>query len=83
LEGLATRMKTAVLATLPDAAVTVPDTVNVPEPVTELGATLTVTESVAASAANGETSTMERVSEATRTVLRELTIDSATGRSYI
>jgi len=52
-DGFATRMKTAVPDTLPDAAVTAPDTVKVPEPTTEDGATDTVTESLAAAAFSG------------------------------
>jgi hypothetical protein len=52
-DGLNTLMKTAVLATLPEAAVTVPLTVNVPAPVTEIGVTLTVTKSEAADVLRG------------------------------
>ena len=40
---------------MPEAAVTDPETVNLPEPVTDSGETDTVTESVAAVAVNGAT----------------------------
>jgi hypothetical protein len=52
-DGLKMLRKTAVLAMFPDAAVTVPDTENVPAPETELGTTLMVTESEAATAFDG------------------------------
>jgi hypothetical protein len=62
-EGLVTWMNTALFATLPDPAVTFPDTVNVPAPVTELGETMTVTESDAATVVNGTSKSSERSSE--------------------
>ena len=46
-EGLAIRTKTAVPLTLPEAAVTLPETVIFPPVVTEEGEALTVTESTA------------------------------------
>jgi hypothetical protein len=51
--GFCTNTKTAVPFTLPEAAVTAPETVKLPEPVTVVGETATVTESEAAVAVDG------------------------------
>ena len=75
-DGFDTSMKAAVPATLPVAAVTVPETVNVPEPLTELGATLTVTESVWANTIIGDASTSVIAIEAIKTFLQRTLISS-------
>jgi len=74
LLGLATLMKTAVLVTLPDAAVTFPDTVNAPAAVTDVGVTETETESVAAEAANGRKHSNTRSRDTLIAILTELIV---------
>ncbi len=56
--------KTPVFETSPEPAVTAPETVNVPEPVTDCGATLTVTESAAAVAVSGAAVSSKRSAQA-------------------
>ncbi|MDV3277822.1 MAG: hypothetical protein LYZ69_05070 [Nitrososphaerales archaeon] len=81
--GLATLMNTAVLATLPDAAVTLPETVNMPAPVTVVGETATVTTSEAAVAASGVMKSNARSSDAQKTVLMALIIVTTRECRYI
>lgn len=81
LEGFATWMKTAVPATFPDAAVTLPETSNVPEPVTVATEILIVTESEAADAASGATMRNARSNDTLKAVLMApIVVTSQSGR---
>jgi hypothetical protein len=76
-------MKTAELATFPDAAVTVPETSYVPEPVTVVGETVTVTASEAATAASGATRRNARSRDAQTAALNVLIVSASPEGRYI
>jgi hypothetical protein len=73
-EGLATWTKTAVPVTSPDPAVTLPETVNDLASATELGDTVTETESGEAATIKGAANTSDRTRRATVTVFRGVDI---------
>ncbi|MDV3244271.1 MAG: hypothetical protein LYZ66_03730 [Nitrososphaerales archaeon] len=75
--------KTAVLTTFPDAAVTLPETLNLPEPVTVVGEIVTVTESEAAVAPSGTTTMNARSSDAQKAVLMALIVIATPEGRYI